>query len=84
MVSAGPAQPARPNARRASTATSPIQVIVVASPRLKAAIKVSNDWGESELMTISPRLVPTAQVSMLSIFPWRICSNCASWAARSS
>ena len=34
---------------------------------LKAAITVSNNWCKSEVMDISPRLVPTAQVSMLSI-----------------
>jgi predicted TIM-barrel fold metal-dependent hydrolase len=34
---------------------------------LKAAIRVSNDWSKSEIMELSNRLVPTAQVSMLSI-----------------
>lgn len=34
---------------------------------LKAAIEVSNDWARSELLDASPRLFPTAQVSMLSI-----------------
>ena len=34
---------------------------------LKAAITVSNDWCKSEIMSISSRLVPTAQVSMLSV-----------------
>ena len=34
---------------------------------LRAAIRVSNDWSRSEIMPVSPRLVPTAQVSMLSI-----------------
>ncbi|MET0143602.1 MAG: amidohydrolase family protein [Ilumatobacteraceae bacterium] len=34
---------------------------------LKAAIQVSNDWAKSEIMSVSPRLIPTAQVSMLSI-----------------
>jgi len=34
---------------------------------LQAAIRVSNDWAASEIMAVSPRLVPTAQVSMLSI-----------------
>jgi predicted TIM-barrel fold metal-dependent hydrolase len=34
---------------------------------LKAAIEVSNDWSKSEIMDRSPRYIPTAQVSMLSI-----------------
>ena len=34
---------------------------------LKAAIRVSNDWARSEIMSVSRRFVPTAQVSMLSI-----------------
>ena len=34
---------------------------------LKAAIRVSNDWAKSEIMELSPRLIPTAQVSMLSV-----------------
>lgn len=34
---------------------------------LREAIKVSNDWAASEIMQVSPRLVPTAQVSLLSI-----------------
>lgn len=34
---------------------------------LKAAIRVSNDWSKSEIMSVSPRLVPTGQVSMISI-----------------
>ena len=34
---------------------------------LDAAIRVSNDWAKSEIMDVSPRFVPTAQVSMLSI-----------------
>ena len=34
---------------------------------LKAAIRVSNDWRKGQIMTVSKRLVPTAQVSMLSI-----------------
>jgi predicted TIM-barrel fold metal-dependent hydrolase len=34
---------------------------------LKAAIRVSNDWAESEIMSVSKRLIPTAQVSMLSV-----------------
>lgn len=34
---------------------------------LDAAIKVSNDWSKSEIMDRSPRLIPTAQVSMLSV-----------------
>ena len=34
---------------------------------LRAAITVSNDWAKSEIMDISPRLLATAQVSMLSI-----------------
>jgi predicted TIM-barrel fold metal-dependent hydrolase len=36
-------------------------------PALAAAMRVSNDWAKSEIMDVSPRLVPTAQVSMLSI-----------------
>ncbi len=34
---------------------------------LREAIKVSNDWAHSEILKASPRLVPTAQVSQLSI-----------------
>jgi predicted TIM-barrel fold metal-dependent hydrolase len=34
---------------------------------LKAAMRVSNDWTHSEIMNVSPRLVPTAQVSLISI-----------------
>src|SRR5215213_1716551 len=34
---------------------------------LKAAMIVSNDWSKSEIMAVSPRLIPAAQVSMLSI-----------------
>ncbi len=34
---------------------------------LREAIRVSNDWAHSEIMKASPRLVPTAQVSQLSI-----------------
>jgi predicted TIM-barrel fold metal-dependent hydrolase len=34
---------------------------------LAAACAVSNDWAKSEIMDKSPRLVPTAQVSMISI-----------------
>jgi predicted TIM-barrel fold metal-dependent hydrolase len=34
---------------------------------LAAAIVVSNDWAKSEIMDSSPRLLPTAQVSLLSI-----------------
>jgi predicted TIM-barrel fold metal-dependent hydrolase len=34
---------------------------------LREAIKVSNDWAAESIMKASPRLVPTAQVSMLSI-----------------
>jgi predicted TIM-barrel fold metal-dependent hydrolase len=34
---------------------------------LKAAIRVSNDWAASEIMNVSKRLTPTAQVSMLSV-----------------
>jgi predicted TIM-barrel fold metal-dependent hydrolase len=34
---------------------------------LRAAIEVSNNWAKSEIMSVSPRLVPTAQVSLLSI-----------------
>lgn len=34
---------------------------------LQAAIRVSNDWAKSEIMDVSKRYVPTAQVSMLSI-----------------
>ncbi|MGD9792264.1 MAG: amidohydrolase family protein [Acidimicrobiia bacterium] len=34
---------------------------------LKAAIKVSNDWADDTIRKASPRFVPTAQVSMLSI-----------------
>lgn len=34
---------------------------------LREAIKVSNDWAHESIITVSPRLVPTAQVSMLSI-----------------
>ena len=34
---------------------------------LREAIKVSNDWARESIMKVSPRLVPTAQVSMLSI-----------------
>jgi predicted TIM-barrel fold metal-dependent hydrolase len=36
-------------------------------PALHAAMQVSNDWSKSEIMAASKRLVPTAQVSMLSI-----------------
>jgi len=34
---------------------------------LNAAMQVSNDWAKSEIMDASARLIPTAQVSMLSI-----------------
>jgi predicted TIM-barrel fold metal-dependent hydrolase len=34
---------------------------------LREAIKVSNDWVRDEILSITPRMVPTAQVSMLSI-----------------
>ena len=34
---------------------------------LNAAMQVSNDWSKSEIMDASKRLIPTAQVSMLSI-----------------
>ncbi len=34
---------------------------------LREAIKVSNDWAHAEIMKVSPRLVPTAQVSLLSM-----------------
>jgi len=34
---------------------------------LQAAMVVSNDWAKAEIMSVSKRLVPTAQVSMLSI-----------------
>ena len=34
---------------------------------VKAAMRVSNDWAKAELADKSPRLLPTAQVSMLSI-----------------
>jgi predicted TIM-barrel fold metal-dependent hydrolase len=34
---------------------------------LNAAMRVSNDFTKSEIMSVSKRLVPTAQVSMLSI-----------------
>jgi predicted TIM-barrel fold metal-dependent hydrolase len=34
---------------------------------LREAIKVSNDWAHETIVKASPRLVPTAQVSMLSI-----------------
>ena len=34
---------------------------------LKAAIEVSNDWAADTIIKASPRFVPTAQVSMLSI-----------------
>ncbi len=34
---------------------------------LNAAIQVSNDWAKSEILDVSPRLLPTAQVSLLSI-----------------
>lgn len=34
---------------------------------LREAIKVSNDWAHSEIMRVTPRMVPTAQVSMLSV-----------------
>ncbi len=34
---------------------------------LREAIKVSNDWACSEILRASPRMVPTAQISMLSI-----------------
>jgi len=34
---------------------------------LREAIKVSNDWAHEAILQASPRLVPTAQVSMLSI-----------------
>jgi predicted TIM-barrel fold metal-dependent hydrolase len=34
---------------------------------LREAIKVSNDWAHAEIMKASSRLVPTAQVSLLSI-----------------
>jgi len=34
---------------------------------LREAIRVSNDWAMEEILKVSPRLVPTAQVSLLSI-----------------
>lgn len=34
---------------------------------LREALRVSNDWAISEIMNVSPRLIPTAQVSTLSI-----------------
>ncbi|MCU1454192.1 MAG: hypothetical protein JWN46_2338 [Acidimicrobiales bacterium] len=34
---------------------------------LREAIKVSNDWAAETILQVSPRMVPTAQVSMLSI-----------------
>ncbi len=34
---------------------------------LNAANQVSNDWAKSEILDASPRLLPTAQVSLLSI-----------------
>ena len=34
---------------------------------LREAIKVSNDWAAQEIMAASPRLVPTAQISQISI-----------------
>jgi predicted TIM-barrel fold metal-dependent hydrolase len=34
---------------------------------LREALKVSNDWAKSEIMDKSPRLVPTAQISTLTI-----------------
>ena len=34
---------------------------------LREALKVSNDWAKSEIMDKSPRLLPTAQVSTLSV-----------------
>jgi len=34
---------------------------------LREAIKVSNDWAVDAIMKVSPRLLPTAQVSLLSI-----------------
>jgi predicted TIM-barrel fold metal-dependent hydrolase len=34
---------------------------------LREAIKVSNDWAHDTILKASPRLVPTAQISMLSI-----------------
>jgi predicted TIM-barrel fold metal-dependent hydrolase len=34
---------------------------------LREAIRISNDWAADAIMRVSPRLVPTAQVSMLSI-----------------
>jgi predicted TIM-barrel fold metal-dependent hydrolase len=37
------------------------------SEAVKAAMRVSNDWAKSELADRSPRLLPTAQVSMLDI-----------------
>jgi predicted TIM-barrel fold metal-dependent hydrolase len=34
---------------------------------LREAMRVSNDWVKSEILDVSPRFVPTAQVSMLDI-----------------
>ena len=34
---------------------------------LRAAMRVSNDWAVDKIMRVSPRLVPTAQVSTLSL-----------------
>jgi predicted TIM-barrel fold metal-dependent hydrolase len=34
---------------------------------LREAMRVSNDWAKAEIMDVSPRLIPTAQVSTLSI-----------------
>ncbi len=34
---------------------------------VREAIKVSNDWAHEEILQVTPRMVPTAQVSMLSI-----------------
>jgi predicted TIM-barrel fold metal-dependent hydrolase len=34
---------------------------------LREAMRVSNDWAVSEIMNVSPRLVPTAQVSTLVV-----------------
>jgi predicted TIM-barrel fold metal-dependent hydrolase len=34
---------------------------------LHAAIQVGNDWAKSQIMDVSPRLLPTGQVSLLSI-----------------
>jgi predicted TIM-barrel fold metal-dependent hydrolase len=34
---------------------------------LREAMRVSNDWAVEEIMKVSPRLIPTAQVSTLSI-----------------